>query len=262
MNETEVHQQGWEQVKQKVSELGATDSDTREGAYSFLSSWVMQEDERGKPQLDELLQESLSGRGLFLGIGEKEGDHVFKRTFSSLLIALLLARDNRESYLSRDRFQNTLQALVHYCQQENDFRGYVEGKGWAHSAAHVADALDECALSRHAGGEECAEIWVGMRALLERPEEVYQREEDERLATIIVSMLEKEKVSFDTVCEWLKQMEPAQSRSLESYTRNTNRKHFLRCLFIRLYDAALDSGGSEWKLNQLLELEKSFNRFR
>ncbi|MFD1775168.1 DUF2785 domain-containing protein [Paenibacillus rhizophilus] len=258
----EEQQDVWTLVQQKVILLGSPDSEIREEAYSALFNWLLEENALGKSQMEELLQQSVSDSGLFYGIGEKETDSVFKRTFTSLLIALLLTCDNRKPYLTRESYDLALKALIRYCHLEDDFRGYVEVKGWAHAAAHVADALDECAMSRYAGAKECTEIWTGVQALLERPAEVYQREEDERLATAIVSMIQSQKVSFATICEWLGQMEPARTKSVESYTLNTNRKHFLRCLYTRLYDQREKFEETGMGLNRLLELEKRFNRFR
>ncbi|WP_058303755.1 DUF2785 domain-containing protein [Gorillibacterium timonense] len=245
-------------IREVIDLLASPDPELRdELAYGALYHWLLLDELLQGPQLEELLRLAISEDMLFSGIGEEGTDSVFLRTFSSLLIALLLARDNREAIFARETYDFTLDALVRYCLSERDFRGYVEVKGWAHAAAHCADALDECAASRYAGMEECERIWTGLRALLDRAPQVYQAEEDERIATAVFTMIHSGNVTLAQVCEWAKALNTLPSKELSDRYRTTNGKHFIRSLFMRLQTDEYRS-----QAEQLLELEEDFNRFR
>ena len=173
------------------------------------------------------------------------------------MIALLLARDNREPYLDKPQYDRTLDRLVRYCREEQDFRGHTGEKGWAHAAAHAADALDECAASRHADPAACRMIWNGLSALMDGARFVYQEEEDERIATALWSMLSLEKVSVHDLMEWDRErISPVRDKQLERY-RAINRKQVIRSLFMRLQDGEPFGDGKN-----LLEWERTYNRFR
>ena len=47
--------------------------------------------------------------------------------------------------LSEEQLYSVAEQVLEYVYLEEDVRGYVEGKGWAHSTAHAADALDALA---------------------------------------------------------------------------------------------------------------------
>ena len=97
-------------------------------------------------QMHKILNTCLSDKYLFLGIGESGTDTVFTRAFSSLYIGLALCKHDEDPYLSGEEVQKVKQTLLSYVQQEKDFRGYVDGKGWAHSIAHVSDALNDLVI--------------------------------------------------------------------------------------------------------------------
>lgn len=253
----------WKEAVQKTDELGSSDSDIRENAYSALYRLLLEEKALNAAFKEKLLLQAVSESGLFLDIGKRGEDGVFRRAFTSLLVALLLTADNREPYLTDTTYEEVLNALIRYCGQEADFRGYVKEKGWAHAAAHAADALDECARSSRTGSGGCAGILSAVQALLEHPDETYRDEEDERLATAVISLICTGKMSLADICAWLEKMKPAQGRQRADYAANANRKHFIRSLYMRLYESGRmtvkEKGAG---LERLLELEKRFHLFR
>ncbi|MFZ7807474.1 DUF2785 domain-containing protein [Bacillus thuringiensis] len=66
-----------------------------------------------------------------------------KRAFSVLIPPLILSvHVKNHCYGKNGKCGRT---SVGICIFKEDVRGYVEGKGWAHSTAHAADALDALA---------------------------------------------------------------------------------------------------------------------
>lgn len=249
----------YDSVKKIVELLGSADPELRdELAMTILSKWLLEVNILTPEQLTELLNRAISDEMLFNKIGEKETDSVFLRSFSSLLIALILYRDNNDEFLSQTTYQSVLERLVTYCEQENDFRGIVEEKGWAHSAAHISDAIDECARSRYAEFAECRKIWTGLFSLLDRSPHVFNSEEDERIATAVTAIIELEKVPFGIILDWLSEIDttPSSLSYTQQLYRRINIKHFLRSVYFRLEQKELLD---EEEKQLFLAIEHTFN---
>ncbi|OPH47042.1 hypothetical protein BC351_40410 [Paenibacillus ferrarius] len=244
-------------VQQVVDLLSSTDPELRDKlAYRILDNWLLEKKLLPDEQLVKLLNNAISHNMLFNRIGEVGTDSIFLRSFSSLLIALLLIRDNRDQYLTENKVRKIMNTLITYCKSEKDYRGYVEGKGWAHAAAHISDALDECVRNRYVGLEECKLVWSGLNSILESAPEVFSSEEDERIATTVTAMVELGKVPLSVICEWLMDVKLPTVNELTRRHSRINFKHFTRCLMIRLSEKGLL--GAE---NDLIRVERRFNPY-
>lgn len=248
-------------VKRVITALGSSDGELRDDlAYTILLKWLLLEKQLldGR-QLNDLLWQAVSEEMLYFKIGESEKDSVFQRTFSSLLIALILVRDNKEHFLSKENYQVTLNRLIGYCKLEKDYRSFVPGKGWAHAPAHISDALDECVRSRFADLDTCTALWKeGFLKLLTNAPNVFDAEEDERIATPVIAMIELKKVPFSVIHEWLQEIDIDQleSQSEKPKVKRINFKQFIRCLYMRLKEKALIE---KYEEKQLFILEHKFN---
>ncbi|MGE6256751.1 DUF2785 domain-containing protein [Heyndrickxia sporothermodurans] len=248
----------YEAVLQIVQILGSTDAELRDDlGYHVLSKWLLEKNFLSATQLEELLNRALSNDMLFHHIGEEETDSVFLRSFSALLIALILIRDNREQFLSESAFRLVMDRVVSYCYLEKDFRSYDEEKGWAHAPAHISDVIDECMINRFVTVDDCNKLWHGLLSLLERAPHVYDAEEDERMATAVTSMIENGKVSLSTLVDWLEEMSVPVRKDIISMNKQINMKHFIRALFFRLHAKNLLPDASQ----QFISFETKFNRF-
>ena len=248
----------FEAVQEVISILGSTDPELRdELGYSVLNRWLLTKDFLNNKQLEILLDQAFSEKMLFYKIGESNTDSVFLRSFSSLLIALLLIRDNRNEFLHMENYQQVITKVAAYCELEKDDRGYIEKKGWAHAPAHIADVIDECVKSRYTGIKECELLMNASLSLIQNGKEVFTAEEDERISLAVCSMVEQNKVPISILMEWLKKQDAINGRNMVSRNRRINFKHFLRCLYFRLEEKSLLSDSRE----DLLTLEKKFNPF-
>lgn len=125
--------------------IGSPDAELRDDLiYSTLHTWITNDVFRQK-ELRGLMLQAISPDYLFYKIGEKDTDSVFKRAFSVLIPPLILSVHEREPLLSEEQLYSVAEQVLEYVYLEEDVRGYVEGKGWAHSTAHAADALDALA---------------------------------------------------------------------------------------------------------------------
>ncbi len=105
--------------------LGDTDPETRDGtAYPTLATWV----ERGV--YDDLLAGLGDGMaaGLTTGLGEVGTDSVFRRSFSVLVLAECIARDNERPLVSGGKVLDWGDRIATWLLRERDLRGFVPAR--------------------------------------------------------------------------------------------------------------------------------------
>ncbi|QUW21998.1 DUF2785 domain-containing protein [Sporosarcina sp. Marseille-Q4063] len=139
-------------------------------------------------ELDTLLFRLKQDNNLFHGIGESGTDSVFKRSFSALVIAAIIEYDNVIRQLDNHTILDTVVKVADYMIAEKDTRGFIEGKGWAHSIAHGADVLEALAKHPEINNEGITKILNAIEHSLLRQVN-YLDEEEDRLAIIIPSLL-------------------------------------------------------------------------
>jgi hypothetical protein len=148
-----------------IVHIGALDPELRDDLiYTTFFQLIHRQQVLTPQQLRRLLQQVLDDEHLFYGIGEQGTDSVFTRAFSVLLLPLLLIVHRRQAYLGVAEITEVWEKLLRFMREEQDRRGFVEGKGWAHAIAHAADALDDLAQCVEVG-DGCADccLYTGYR---------------------------------------------------------------------------------------------------
>ena len=216
--------------------LGATDPEVRDRlAYPTLATWV----ERGV--YDDLLAGLGDGMvaGLAVGLGDVDGDDVFRRSFSALVLAECIARDNARPLVLGGKILQWGDALATWLLRERDLRGFVPGKGWAHAVAHGADALGVLARSAHLG---TAELTVLLDVIADRlllaVDVPFTHGEDDRLAAATVALLRRDSVPMTVLEPWINRIAAAATAEVpadeDPYLRTGNAHGFLRALYLAL----------------------------
>jgi Protein of unknown function (DUF2785) len=176
-------------IKSMITHIGSTDSELRDKLiYTSFFRLIIEDNQIESELLTELLDISLNVL-LLKGIGEKGTDTVFTRAFTTLLIALILYRDNKDNFLGQSHIDRVKDQLIMYINNEQDLRGFVSGKGWAHSVAHVADAFDELVKNPKISPENYPAILQPLWNKMIVSDSVYIHDEDERMITPIFEML-------------------------------------------------------------------------
>ncbi|HZD67837.1 MAG TPA: DUF2785 domain-containing protein [Actinomycetes bacterium] len=185
-----------------LSWLGSTDAELRdEFAYRILAAWI-ERDQFGPDQLRELISQMVDN--LQIGLGQRDGDSVFLRSYSALVLMEIVAHDNVHSFLRREEVARLLHAALDYLRQECDLRGWVEGPGWAHAVAHTADLLMMLARNLQLGGAELRRLLDGVADRLLQPcGVVLVQHEDERLAYAVLNVLRRGLVEREFLEGWL-----------------------------------------------------------
>ena len=189
-----------------IQNLGSADSDIREGSLDIL--WELIDS-------GELPTKRMIGMGsqladhLSTGIGEKENDTVFLRTFSALLVGALAVQDEMQqaqgkSFLSEKDFSDWFEKSKAYVLAEQDFRSFVPGKGWAHSISHGADLMRDFAFHRFTTAKDHIEILdILSDKLIENHEEIYINNDDNRMARVVMTIMLRDELNISDYEQWL-----------------------------------------------------------
>ena len=123
--------------------------------------------------------------------------------------------------------------------REQDLRGWVEGKGWAHAIAHGADALGALAGSPHLGPNE---LQVILEVLTERATSAGPRfvsGESDRLAAATLSVIRRNRLPLERLEPWLRDLGDAATvrmdrQESDPFAEAGNADAYLRALYLQL----------------------------
>jgi hypothetical protein len=221
-----------------VTMLGSSNPVERdEIAYPVLATWI------GDGVYDDLLisfGDSLCD-GLNLGLGGHDDDTIFRRSFSALVLAECVRRDNVAHVVPVDAVLNWADRSLSWYVREQDLRGWVDGRGWAHAVAHGADLLASLAQSRHLGS---LHLGVLLDVVCERMVFASSRTltdgEADRLAAATLMILQRNLVPQDQLDTWVEALGQGLIRprgySMDAWpspsARNTS--DFIRALYVHL----------------------------
>jgi len=217
--------------------LGATDPQVRDAvAYPTLATWI----HRGV--YDDLLAGLGDGMatGLSVGLGDIGSDSVFRRSFSVLVLAECIARDNTKPLLPPGKVLEWGDRIATWLLRERDLRAFVPGKGWAHAIAHGADALGALADSPHLTTPELTVLLdVIADRVLARTEAIHVHGEADRLAGATLSVLRRNLVPLSVMEPWVNRIAGVAAARPESdqrdpYLLTGNAEAFLRALYLQL----------------------------
>ena len=216
--------------------LGDVDPYRRdEIAYPTLATWV------SEGVYDDLLGGLGDGMatGLTVGIGEDGTDTVFRRSFSALVLAECVDRANVVPTLADEMVLRWGDRIAGWLVREQDLRGFVPGKGWAHAVALGADAVGTLA-EHHAMGRLELTVLLDVVAdrLLAPTTYRFLHGEDDRLATATMRVLRRDVLPLEVLEPWIARLAGAATPDLESdddpFQRSGNVQAYLRALHLQL----------------------------
>jgi hypothetical protein len=233
--------------------LGSTDPvDRDEIAYPILATWITE------GVYDDLLAGLGDGMaaGLTQGLGEADTDSVFRRSFSALVLAECIRRDNTETRLPAAKILEWGDRVAGWLVRERDVRGFVPDHGWAHAVAHGADAIGALADSPHFGLTELTVLLdvIADRVVLETPTPLSSGEPD-WLALATMGIMRRRLVPLRIIEPWLARLTAAAGGTgppgVDPYRTAGTPEAFLRALHIQV---ALAPEPIDVRADLLLEL--------
>lgn len=220
--------------------LGSTDPELRdETGYTFYANWLKQ-DRYSIQEIRGHIKELLSN--LDKGIGESENDSIFLRTFSILFLAEIVHNDNKKSFLEKSDVLNIFDKGIWYIGAEQDPRGHIPVKGWAHALAHSADLMLVLAKNKYLGETDLSNILNTVsEKITHSTNYIYIHGEDERLASAIIEVLRHDILPIEKIEGWANSFnEPDWKGAYSDEHRNNsfqNTRNLLRSIFLYLYQS-------------------------
>lgn len=240
--------------------IGDPDPELRDGLiYSAFYQWIREQNRFTEVQLRSLLTVLTDEQHLLYQIGSEGDESVLTRAFSVLPIALILWRQRKQPFLSRADLEHVKHVLLRYYQEEQDLRGFLPGEGWAHSAAHGADALDE--LVQCYKGDEALQrdVLAAVFGMLHNGKHIFSEEEDERIATLVETMVDHELLPEQEIAVWINSLTEWSDYpgSRSHRIAKVNSKNFLRSLYFRKRQGT----SKQYLVAAILAAEARVNKF-
>ncbi|WP_426245107.1 DUF2785 domain-containing protein [Nocardioides sp. LHG3406-4] len=220
--------------------LGSPDPALRDGiAYPAMATWI------GRGVYDDLLVGLGDGMatGLGVGLGERGTDTVFRRSFSALVLAEVIDRDNIARLVPAGRVMDWADRIVAWYLREQDLRGYVPGAGWAHAAAHGADAIGVLAKSPHIATPELTVLLDVIADRVISADVVLLSGEPDRMASAVLAVLRRDQVPLKVIEPWIARIAGSAGsignpEDRDPYLGSANPQALLRALYLQVELAA------------------------
>lgn len=215
--------------------IGDQDANLRDKIiYTMFSELICNSEYLDYEKLKNILHVVLDDEHLFYQIGNTDDYTVLTRSFSVLVVALLLNRNRTKPFMSEDEFVRTKNLVFKYFESEKDYRGYNEKFGWIHAIAHCADALDEIVLTSLCTHEDCQTILNLGAKVFTNSDFIFNHEEDERFVSVIISMREKELISLEELEIWKESLVFDENfNEYSSFISRMNGKQLWRSLYFK-----------------------------
>ena len=226
-----------------MKNIGSTDPELRDLLiHRVISSWIMNNVFTNE-QLVELLNINMDNNHLFYKVGEEENDSVFMRSFCVLNVGTIIYTHRKNKFLSDDTIRLVKEKLIEYYLKEKDLRGHVDNKGWADSASHGADALDEVAQCDSINHNDLIDILKAIKSKVCVNCYTYVDFEDERITTAAVSAINRNVLNHSEIADWIRSFKdiPKTGEYHVDFRMIMNVRNFLRSLYFRL----LNEGNSQ-----------------
>ncbi|WP_019414201.1 DUF2785 domain-containing protein [Paenisporosarcina sp. TG20] len=192
-------------IDEMIENIGSTDPLLRDQLIYGAFCHLIKGHQLNKQQLDYILTVLQNKQLLTLDIEKTISDAVFTRSFTALFYAAILGYDASKQIVSKDLIRQVMDETHDYMSQEQDIRGYVESKGWAHAAAHGADLLVYIAKHPMSTDEDARKILLHIARFISISEG-YRDDEEERLARSFVSLC-KHHLSEEFIEEWFTELD-------------------------------------------------------
>ncbi|GLC88395.1 DUF2785 domain-containing protein [Lysinibacillus piscis] len=178
-------------LQEMLTHIGSIDAELRDQLIYRTFIDLLSDDLLTAQQLQYLFDTAISESFLYAGIGERLTDSVFTRSFSALLVAGILAKDAELFVLQEETLHTFFKQIGRYLLLEQDTRGFVPEKGWAHSIAHGADLA--VTIIRHPQFDlKYAPSILHALKLVAWKGTVYVDDEEERLIAIVEALLDRQ----------------------------------------------------------------------
>lgn len=243
-------------IKIMLENIGSIDPILRDETI-YVGFWKLFNQKRiSIVQKHYILQYVLDKDLLNYRIGSKDDDSVFTRSFTALLVCIILEDHYKEAWVEENTEKQLIKYVMKYLQNEKDPRGYVENKGWAHAFAHGSDLLATISKSQYFNEDDSLAGLNIIKNILESAYPLFYGEEG-RLSKALVIMIENNKIDFDSLNNII-------NKITEDHIINRKKNAFFRRFIMTFIFSLKYSGLGEEYSKQVSSryLEFSYKSFR
>lgn len=209
-------------------------------AHNILARWIILYGYLSDDDLIRITRHLIPQ--LQTGIGEAEGDRVFLRSYTALILSVIAYHDSRNQFLEATLVREMLQQACWYLISEKDHRAYVTGKGWANACGHTADWLKFIAYNPLLQDDDLERILTTVAARVIAPMQVpFCHDEEDRLAKVVMAVLARDMLTYYDLLDWLQQLnrwkkdrDPKAPFDPVYNAQFQNVKHFLHSLYMQM----------------------------
>lgn len=244
----EVQNNGWHPnpltqdylLEAMLTHIGSPDPELRDDLICSAFYIFIPKNQLSSSQHRKLLTRVLDNTHLFYKHGEIGTDSIFTRTFSALVVQLILSRHIAVPFLRHEEIFHVFHTVLDYFIHEEDLRGFVSEKGWAHSIAHTADVLNSLSCCPELTADDLLAILEAIKTKISIDHYVYVNMEDERLVTVIHTIIKRNLIPTKQLLDWLDDFRHYPKKGLQpgDYNILTNIKNLLRSLYFRLLNTS------------------------
>ncbi|EGE54440.1 hypothetical protein SPB_1081 [Streptococcus parauberis NCFD 2020] len=176
-----------------------------------------------------ILQRVLRDRFLLHGLGTPNNNTVLKRSFTALLLTLLLEDSNNSNWISIENQIEIMDQVLFWLTVESDFRGLDENLGWVHAFAHGADLLTEIVKMEYFSKNESRKILDIIKRIMIIDDMLLWGEED-RISIVIVQLFKTNNIKEDILNDWILEV----GKSIDSWESSKKWSTFLQSLYFKI----------------------------
>ncbi|GEO73454.1 hypothetical protein FD30_GL000603 [Levilactobacillus namurensis DSM 19117] len=190
------------QLTLMLANIGALDPTVRDQTIYSLFAQQFEQQTLSLDQKNRIARHLTQNHDLFASIDGPQSPLVFLRSFTALLTALVLSDDAQTHWLTpelRDHFFND--ALT-YLPRETDQRGWTVN-GWADGVSHGADLLGAAWAHPAFSIDAVKAALHALTTVLLRQTQVFQFDEEPRLAMTLVMAFQAHHLTTDQLKNWL-----------------------------------------------------------
>jgi len=148
-----------------------------------------------------------------------------------LCLSAIAEKELKTPFLGEERYRKLLDEALNYLKDEKDLRGFDAKKGWIHATAHTADLL--AALAKHPSftQQDQGNLLKAIGQRIETAHVIFAFGEQDRLASAIAAMAERQDFVEAGFEAWLHRMDetdrtvwkdsPPKMESLERFENDT-----------------------------------------
>ena len=242
-----------------LDNIGNPDGDLRDRLiFDVLSEWIYQ-GVYNRTQILDIVSILMDENHLFSGLGTKDNDTLFTRSFSVLQLWAVLFTHHKEAFLPQEIIHQIAINVLTLLEQEKDLRGYIPGKGWGHCIAHSADCIAQLIKLPELDNSWHTRFMEAVISKVLEADFIYTADECERMAVPAAEIILRKSISSLELDELFDDLIATRKRDgiqPQQFFRFVNARDFMRGIYFYLRKQNAPQYLIEWTDQKLFEISQ------